>query len=111
MSTSSGVVTFTDAMAIALITASLIKGDGDSRWYVRHGWMLGGALLFVGRWIEDAALQQVAIQLADANGGHLPSGYEMFQPYLPDSYTGVQKPAITPGTPSIPKTTAGGIVT
>lgn len=109
MSSPSGVVTMTDAVAIALICSAMIKGDSDSRWYVRHGWILGAILLFGGRYVEDKLLEQVAVQLADANGGTLPAGYEMFQPYLPDSYTGQKKPATTPTTPSLPRGVPGTV--
>ena len=102
-------VTLTDAIAIGLITSSMIKGGDDPRWYVRHGWIVGAALLFAGRYVEDQLLAQVAKQLADANGGTLPAGYEMFQPYLPDGYTGVAKPAATPTTPALPPARAPGV--
>ena len=105
----SGVVDFSDAIAIALVTSSMIKGANDPRWYVRHGWIVGALVFYLGRVAENALLEQAAIKLAEGNGGTLPQGYEMFQPYLPPSYTGQQKPNVSPTTPQLPRSTPGVI--
>lgn len=103
MASASGVVTFTDAIGVALITARLIKGGDDPRWYVRHGWIVGAGVFYLGRVAEDYLLAKAAQQIADANGGVLPPGYELFAPYLPASYTGIAKPSATPAAPALPK--------